>query len=70
MIRSRHEQDKLNAEIDRRLLEFQTPKEVTMSVNTSMINVYSRANFLDLETHRITKKERDYLLVKRKEDSK
>jgi hypothetical protein len=66
MIRSRHEQNKLNSEIDRRLLEFQTPKEITMSVETCQQNVFRRAIMLGLIAHRITQEERDHLLVRRK----
>jgi hypothetical protein len=70
MIRSRHEQDKLNAEIDRRLIEFQSPKEIAMNIETSEQNVFRRAIMLGLIAHRITQEERDHLLVRRKEVTK
>jgi hypothetical protein len=67
MKNTRYEQDKLNAETDRRLLEFQTPKEIVMSIKTSTANVFRRAEMLGLYQHRITQEERDHLLVRRKE---
>ena len=68
MIHSRHEQNKINSEIDRRLLEFQSPKEIAMSVETCQQNVFRRAIMLGLYQHRITQEERDHLLVRRKQE--
>ena len=70
MRRTRYEQEKLNAEIDRRLLEFQSPKEIAMNIATCQQTVFRRAILLRLLTHRITQEERDHLLVRRKEASK
>lgn len=70
MRRTRYEQDKLNEEIDRRLLEFQSPKEIAMNIETCQQTVFRRAISLGLLTQRITQEERDHLLVRRKEASK
>ena len=65
MIRCRAEQDKINAEIDRRLLEFQSPKEIALTISTSLTNAVARSRALGLELHRITPAERDLLLLRR-----
>lgn len=65
MNRLRNEQDKINAEIDLRLLQFQSIKEICMSIKTGEQNVYRRAILLGLYTQRITDAERDHLLLRR-----
>lgn len=61
----------MNAEIDRRLMEFQSPKEVILTVTgASSGNVFFRARKLGLKLERITDSERDHLLVRRKEAGK
>lgn len=65
MTRCRAEQDKINAEIDRRLLEFQSPKEIALTISTSLTNAVARSRSLGLELHRITPAERDLLLLRR-----
>jgi hypothetical protein len=64
--RSKKEQRELNAEIDRRLIEFQSPKEIDAYLKGSMTNAFLRSHKLGLVLHRITDEERDFLLVRRK----
>lgn len=66
MIRCRAEQNAINAEVDRRLLEFQSPKEIAFAVKTSASNTVQRSYLLGLRTYRITDEERDHLLIRRK----
>lgn len=65
--RTKREQRELNAEIDRRLMEFQSPKEIASVLSGSMTNAFLRSKMLGLELHRITNEERDFLLVRRKQ---
>jgi hypothetical protein len=68
MIRSKKEQSQINSEIDRRLLEMQSPREIVRIIGSATIgHVIGRAKRLGLASHRITKGERDHLLVRRKE---
>ena len=62
------EQEKINSDIDRRLLEMQSPSEIVKVINCASINhVCGRAKRLGLATHRITENERDHLLLLRKD---
>ena len=68
MIRSKLEQAEINADIDRRLLEMQSPREIVQVIGSATIgHVIGRAKRLGLATHRISQGERDHLLVRRKE---
>jgi len=66
MIRCRAEQNIINAETDRRLLEFQSPKEIVFATKASSSQVAHRSRVLKLNLYRITDEERDHLLVRRK----
>ena len=67
MIRSKLEQAEINADIDRRLLEMQSPREIVQVIGCATIShVCGRAKRLGLASHRITQGERDHLLVRRK----
>jgi len=68
MIRSKLAQAEINSEIDRRLLEMQSPREIVRIIGSATIgHVIGRAKRLGLATHRISQGERDHLLVRRKE---
>ena len=67
MVRSKSQHNKTNSEIDRRLLEMHTPTEIVKLVRTATLsNVHARARRLGLTLQRITRAERDHLLVRRK----
>lgn len=68
MIRNRAEQNKINADIDRRLREFQTPKEIANTISASSTHVFNRVKQNRYEIHRITREERDHLLKRRLEN--
>jgi hypothetical protein len=71
MVRSKSQHQKTNSEIDRRLLEMQSPREIVRVLRTATLsNVHARAKRMDMALHRITPAERDHLLVRRKEGSK
>jgi hypothetical protein len=71
MVRSKSQHNKTNSDIDRRLLEMQSPREIVRVLRTATLsNVHARARRLGLNLHRITPAERDHLLVRRKEASK
>ena len=71
MVRSKSQHQKTNSEIDRRLLEMQSPREIVRVLRTATLsNVLARAKRMDMALHRITQDERDHLLVRRKEASK
>lgn len=63
--RTKTAQRVLNDEIDRRLMEFQSPKEIAAVLPGSMTNSFIRAKRLGLVLQRITDEERDHLLVRR-----
>jgi hypothetical protein len=63
--RCKAEQAIINAEIDRRLMEFQTPKEIASVMRGSMTSAFLRSRKLGLINQRITDEERDHLLVRR-----
>lgn len=68
MIRSKLEQAEINSDIDRRLLEMQSPREIVRIIGcATMSHVCGRAKRLGLAPHRISQGERDHLLVRRKE---
>ena len=56
----------MNADTDRRLLEFQSPKEIAFATKASGSQVAHRSRVLGLYLYRITDEERDHLLVRRK----
>ena len=64
--RCKREQAIVNAEIDWRLMEFQTPKEIASVMQGCMTASFNRAHKLGLVLQRITDEERDFLLVRRK----
>jgi hypothetical protein len=66
MIRNRKAQDAINQEIDRRLLELQTPREIAASVKTCAAHICARSRKLKMRLHRITDEEREHLMVRRK----
>jgi hypothetical protein len=68
MVRSKSQHQKTNSEIDRRLMEMQSPSEIVRNLRgATLSNVHARARRLSLALHRITQAERDHLLVRRKE---
>lgn len=64
--RCKAEQAIINEEIDRRLMEFQTPKEIASVMKGTMTSAFLRSKKLGLILHRITEEERDFLMVRRK----
>jgi hypothetical protein len=64
--RCKAEQAIVNAEIDRRLMEFQTPKEIASVMKGSMTSCFLRSKKLGLINQRITDEERDFLMIRRK----
>lgn len=67
MVRSKSQHQKTNHEIDRRLLEMNTPTEIVKLVRTATLsNVHARARRLGLTLQRITPAERYHLLLRRK----
>lgn len=66
MVRSKLQHQKTNSEIDRRLLEMQSPREiVTVVRGATLSNVHARARRMSMALHRITQSERDHLIVRR-----
>lgn len=66
MVRSKFQHNKTNTEIDRRLLEMQSPREiVTVVRGATLSNVHARARRMSMALHRITQAERDHLIVRR-----
>jgi len=66
MVRSKSHHQKTNSEIDRRLLEMQSPTEIVRNMRgATLSNVHARARRMNLALHRITQAERDHLLVRR-----
>jgi hypothetical protein len=66
MVRSKLQHNKTNSEIDRRLLEMQSPSEIVRVMRgATLSNVHARARRLGLALQRITPAERDHLLVRR-----
>lgn len=66
MVRSKFQHQKTNHEIDRRLLEMQSPREiVTVVRGATLSNVHARARRMSMALHRITQAERDHLIVRR-----
>ena len=64
--RCKAEQAIINEEIDRRLMEFQTPKEIASVMKGTMTSAFLRSKKLGLILHRITEEERNFLMVRRK----
>jgi hypothetical protein len=64
--RCKAEQKLINDEIDRRLMEFQTPKEIASVMRGSMTSAFLRSKKLGLVLQRITDEERDFLMIRRK----
>jgi hypothetical protein len=64
--RCKSEQAIINEEIDRRLMEFQTPKEIASVMKGTMTSAFLRSKKLGLILHRITEEERNFLMVRRK----
>jgi hypothetical protein len=64
--RCKAEQAVINDEIDRRLMEFATPKEIASVMKVSMTSAFLRSKKLKLINQRITDEERDFLIVRRK----
>lgn len=64
--RCKAEQAVINDEIDRRLMEFQTPKEIASVMKGTMTSAFLRSKKLGLILHRITEEERNFLMVRRK----
>lgn len=67
MRRSRKEQAEINAEIDRRLMEFATPKEIASVMSGMLTSAFIRARKIGLVSQRITDEERDHLMIRRKQ---
>ena len=68
MVRSKSQHNKTNSDIDRRLLEMQSPTEIVRCLRgATLSNVHARARRMSMALHRITQAERDHLLVRRKE---
>jgi len=66
MVRSKSQHQKTNHEIDRRLLEMQSPREIVRNLRgATLSNVHARARRMSMALHRITQAERDHLLVRR-----
>jgi len=66
MVRSKLQHNKTNSEIDRRLLEMQSPREIVQCLRgATLSNVHARARRMSMALHRITQAERDHLLVRR-----
>lgn len=66
MVRSKFQHNKTNTEIDRRLLEMQSPREIVSIVRgATLSNVHARARRMSMALHRITRAERDHLIVRR-----
>jgi hypothetical protein len=66
MVRSKSQHQKTNHEIDRRLLEMQSPSEIVRNLRgATLSNVHARARRMGMALHRITPAERDHLLVRR-----
>ena len=66
MVKSKSNHNRINTEIDRRLLEMQSPNEIVRNLRgATLSNVHARARRMSLALHRITQAERDYLLVRR-----
>jgi len=71
MVRSKSQHHKTNSEIDRRLLEMQSPSEIVRVLRgATLSNVHARARRLSLALHRITQAERDHLVWLRKGSKK
>ena len=64
--RCKSEQAIVNDEIDRRLMEFATPKKIASVMKVSMTSAFLRSKKLKLINQRITDEERDFLMVRRK----
>lgn len=66
MVRSKSQHNRTNSEIDRRLLEMQSPTEIVRVLRgATLSNVHARARRMSMALHRITQAERDHLLVRR-----